>query len=91
MSNLSHLKALIKKNLLVYKGTLVLTLIELLFPILVIFLFWRLRALFKIVIVPHLPDLTASPGVDGIREFTPKLADIPGDGKHVIQIDDYPP
>ena len=51
MPNLSHLKALIKKNLLVYKGTLVLTLIELLFPILVIFLFWRLRALFKIVIV----------------------------------------
>ena len=48
MFNSSHLKALIKKNLLVYKSTFILTLIELLFPILVIFLFWKLRAFFKI-------------------------------------------
>ena len=48
MSNSSHLKALIKKNLLIYKSTFILTIIELLFPILVIFLFWKLRTLFKI-------------------------------------------
>ena len=48
MSNSSHLKALIKKNLLVYKSTFILTTIELLFPILVIFLFKKLRNLFKV-------------------------------------------
>ena len=49
MSHCSHLKALIKKNLLVYKNTLILTTIEILSPILIIFLFWKLRTLFKIV------------------------------------------
>ena len=48
MENLSHLKALIKKNLLVYKANLTLTIIELLFPVLVIFLFLGLKSLFKI-------------------------------------------
>jgi len=48
MSNKSHLLALIKKNLLVYKNNIILTLIELFFPILAIFLFWRFRKLFKI-------------------------------------------
>ena len=48
MENLSHLKVLIKKNLLVYKGNLALTIIELFFPLLVIFLFWGLKSLFKI-------------------------------------------
>ena len=48
MSNFSHLKALIKKNLLVYKSTFILTAIEILFPILVIYLFWKLRNLFEV-------------------------------------------
>ena len=48
MGNSSHLKALIKKNLLVYKSTFILTIIELVFPMLVIFLFWKLRTLFEI-------------------------------------------
>ena len=48
MGNSSHLKALIKKNLLVYKSTFILTIVELIFPMLVIFLFWKLRTLFKI-------------------------------------------
>ena len=48
MSNKSHLQALIKKNLLIYKSTFILTIVELLFPALVIFLFWKLRKLFKI-------------------------------------------
>ena len=49
MSNRSHLQALFKKNLLIYKSTFILTIVELLFPSLVIFLFWKLRNLFKIV------------------------------------------
>ena len=48
MSNKSHLIALIKKNLLVYKNNIILTLIELFFPILTMLLFWRLRKLFII-------------------------------------------
>ena len=48
MSNNSHLQALIKKNLLIYKSTFILTIVELLFPALVIFLFWKLRNMFKI-------------------------------------------
>ena len=48
MSNKSHLQALIKKNLLIYKSTFILTIVELLFPSLVMFLFWKLRNMFKI-------------------------------------------
>ena len=49
MSYNSHLKALIKKNLLVYKSTFILTIIEILSPIIIIFLFWRLRKIFKVI------------------------------------------
>ena len=65
MSNISHLNALIKKNLLVYKSTFILTIIELLFPILVISLFWKLRTLFKIEIykIEDINDLYYEEGI----------------------------
>ena len=43
----THFKALIKKNLLISKRTYILTLIEVLSPIIIMILFWRLTALFK--------------------------------------------
>jgi len=48
----SHFRALIKKNLLILKRTYILTSIEILSPIIVMILFWRLNALFKNVYLP---------------------------------------
>ena len=46
MSNFSHFSALIKKNLLISKSTFVLTIIELLSPIVIMLLLWELKNLF---------------------------------------------
>ena len=48
----SHFKALIKKNLLIAKRKFIMTLIELLLPIIVMILFWRLNSLFEIENLP---------------------------------------
>ena len=48
----SHFKALIKKNLLIAKRKFIMTLIELLLPIIVMILFWRLYSLFEIKNLP---------------------------------------
>ena len=45
---LSHLNALLKKNFLILKRTFILSIIEILSPIIVMILFWRLKALFKV-------------------------------------------
>ena len=44
----SHLNALLKKNFLILKRTYILSTIEILSPIIVMLLFWRLKAFFKI-------------------------------------------
>ena len=44
----SHFKALLKKNLLILKRTYILSLIEILSPIIIMILFWRLNLLFEI-------------------------------------------
>lgn len=43
----SHFKALLKKNLLILKRTYILSVIEILSPIIIMILFWRLKAFFK--------------------------------------------
>ena len=43
----SHFKALLKKNLLILKRTYILSIIEILSPIIIMILFWRLKSLFK--------------------------------------------
>ena len=48
MSKTSHLRALLKKNLLIFKSTYILTIIEILSPILIILLLWGLKAPFKL-------------------------------------------
>ena len=48
----SHFKALIKKNLLIAKRKFIMTLIELLLPIIVMILFWRLNSLFELENLP---------------------------------------
>ena len=45
--SLFHLKALLKKNLLIMKRTYIITIIEISSPIIVMILFWRLNTLFK--------------------------------------------
>ena len=45
--SLFHLKALLKKNILIMKRAYILSIIEILSPIIVMILFWRLNALFK--------------------------------------------
>ena len=45
--SLFHLKALLKKNLLIMKRTYIITIIEISSPIIVMILFWRLNSLFK--------------------------------------------
>jgi amino acid permease len=44
---LSHFKALLKKNLLILKRTYILSVIEILSPIIIMILFWRVKAFFK--------------------------------------------
>ena len=43
----SHFKALLKKNLLILKRTYILSIIEILSPIIIMILFWKLNDLFK--------------------------------------------
>ena len=50
--SLSHFRALLKKNLLILKRTYILSSIEILSPIIVMILFWRLNSLFKNVYLP---------------------------------------
>ena len=45
--SLFHLKALLKKNLLIMKRAYIISIIEILSPIIVMILFWRLDSLFK--------------------------------------------
>ena len=77
MSNKSHLIALIKKNLLVYKNNIILTLIELFFPILSIFLFSKFRGLFKIEIIT----------IENDEEYYYKEGILINDGKNLISYD----
>ena len=44
----AHFKALLKKNLLIFKRNYILSIVEILSPIIVMILFWRLKQLFKI-------------------------------------------
>ena len=57
MSNVSHLQALLKKNLLIFKSTFILTIIELLSPIIVMLLLWGLKTLFDIENLDFQEDL----------------------------------
>ena len=48
MSKTSHLQALLKKNLLIFKSTFILTIVEILSPIIIMLCLWGLKTLFDI-------------------------------------------
>ena len=59
MSNASsHLQALLKKNLLIFKSTFILTIVEIFFPILIMLLLWGLKTSFNIDNLEFQDDLT---------------------------------
>ena len=58
MSNVSHLQALLKKNLLIFKSTFILTIVEIFSPIVIMLLLWGLKSLFDIDNLEFQDDLT---------------------------------
>ena len=57
MSKVSHLRALLKKNLLIFKSTFILTTVEILSPIVVMLLLLGLKTLFDKEVLPLQEDL----------------------------------
>ena len=57
MSKFSHLRALLKKNLLIFKSTFILTTVEILSPIVVMLLLLGLKTLFDKEVLPLQEDL----------------------------------
>ena len=57
MAKTSHLRALLKKNLLIFKSTFILTIVELFSPIVIMLLLWGLKTLFDIEDLPFQSDL----------------------------------
>ena len=58
MSNASHLQALLKKNLLIFKSTFILTIVEIFSPIVIMLLLWGLKISFYIDNLEFQDDLT---------------------------------
>ena len=57
MAKASHLRALLKKNLLIFKSTFILTIVELFSPIVIMLLLWGLKTLFDIENLSFQSDL----------------------------------